>query len=359
MYKLIRPILFQFDPESIHNKIFGLGHSIQNSKLLSSLTSRTFQYKNERLQTNVFALNFENPVGLAAGFDKNALLMDFFYSLGFGFIEIGSITAKPSKGNERPRLFRLQKDRAIINRMGLNEEGVDIIHSRLLFNIQNRKYPVGVNIAKTNDINIVGDEAVKDFLYSFDKLFAFVDYITLNISCPNTEDGRTFENNPNDLNSLLKEIRSRNSNKPILIKLSPDISREDLENTLDVCNSNNMGGYIVTNTSIERNLTTSRKVIERIGKGGLSGKPIQQKSTQMVRLVYKLTQGEIPIIGVGGIDSAESAYEKIKAGASLVQLYTGLVYEGPVLIKKINNGLVELLEGDGLSNISEAVGVEN
>lgn len=353
-YKLIKPLLFQFDPEFIHDKISKLGYFIQNSKFISNLTSEIFQYKNKKLQTNVFDLDFENPVGLAAGFDKNALLMDFFYSLGFGFTEIGSVTAKENKGNERPRIFRLPKDKALINRMGLNNKGAD----KVLLNLQGeRQYPVGINIAKTNDPTILGDKAIEDYLYTFDLLSPIADYITLNISCPNTKDGRTFEN-PEILDDLLLEIKLKKTNVPILVKLSPDLSIKNLEGVLTICDSYKISGYVVTNTSIERNLITPRKILERIGNGGLSGKPIQRKSTQMIRSIYNLTGRKVPIVGVGGVDSPESAYEKFKAGVSLVQLYTGLIYEGPGLIKKINKGLVKLLERDGLSNISKVVGVE-
>src|SRR3989344_2537197 len=349
MYKLVRPLLFIPNPEFTHNLVLEFGKIVQNINLP--------YHDDTRLHAEVFGLSFRNPVGLAAGFDKNAELMNLFYSLGFGFVEVGSVTANSSEGNKKPRLFRLSKDQALVNRLGLNSRGADKVYQNLQVQA---KFPVGINIAKTNDKKISGDEAVKDYLHTFATLSPLASYVTLNISCPNTEDGRTFED-PKTLDSLLFEIRRFTCvNVPVLVKLSPDLSEESLTKIIEVCDLYNIDGYIVANTSSRReNLLSGTEEISGIGLGGLSGKPIQRKSTQTIKFVHRLTQGKVPIIGVGGIDSAESAYEKIKAGASLIQLYTGLIYQGPMLARRINKGLIYLLERDGLNNISKAVGVEN
>ena len=358
MYKLIRPLLFSLDPETAHNFIMKLG-GFMNTPILKKPLERLYSFESPMLETETFGIKFKNPIGLAAGFDKDGKILDFLPALGFGHIEMGNITALPRQGNPKPRLFRLFEDRGLINNLGLNNSGADEIYKRLkekLFSV-----PIGINIAKTHDPNILDDKAVADFLYTFKKLYPLFSYTTLNVSCPNTVEGKTFEE-PDTLNILLTEINKAavaEQKKPILVKISPDVSFDQLDKILTVCESHKIDGYILTNTAKFRgNLKTDRKILEQMGKGGISGLPIRQRSTELIRYTYKRLQRPC-IIGLGGIDSPESAYEKIKAGSSLVQIYTGLIYEGPGLVKKINQGLVKLLERDGFKNIGEAVGVEN
>lgn len=355
MYKLIRPLLFKIDSETIHNQMLGMASFI-NSAGLSFAVKPIFSFKSPALETNFLGINLQNPVGLAAGFDKSAKALDFWEALGFGFIEAGNITALKSQGNSKPRLFRLIKDRALINRIGLANIGADAMANYL--NSFSTNLPFGINIAKTHSPNILGDRAIEDFLYTFNKLYSFGSFITLNISCPNTAEGKTFED-PEALKDLLKEVVKAKVNfkkqNPILVKISPDVTFAELDKILEVCESYNIDGYVLTNTAKFRvGLNTP---LEDVPTGGLSGRPLHHKVTELVRHAYKKLQRPC-IIGLGGIDSPHSAYERIKAGASVLQIYTGLIYEGPSLVKNINQGLVKLLEHDGFKNISEAVGVE-
>lgn len=359
MYKkLIRPILFQMDSESAHNVVLKLA-TLGNNLVLNKLVKGVFSFEHKSLEQNFLNLEIKNPLGLAAGFDKSLIALNFWYALGLGFVECGNITALPSMGNPKPRIFRLVEDQALVNRIGLANIGADAMQERLQKLQLN--LPFGINIAKTHDPKILGDDAIKDFLYTFNALYEFGKYVTLNISCPNTTEGKTFEE-PKALDALLLEIMKAKSKfakqNPILVKISPDINFADLENILSVCEQHKINGYVLTNTTKNRdNLKTSTEILSSIGNGGVSGKPIAKRSTEIIRFVYKLLKRPC-IMGLGGVDSAESAYEKIKAGASLVQIYTGLIYKGPFLIKQINKGLVELLKKDGFKNISEAVGVE-
>ncbi len=332
---------------------------VANTAGLSGPVSAVYKFGHPSLETEVFGIKFKNPVGLAAGFDKDGKILDFLPALGFGHIEMGNITALPSPGNPKPRLFRLPDDSGLINRLGLNNEGANVIAWRL--GGKQFQVPVGINIAKTHDPNILGDKAVEDFLYTFKKLYPLFAYTTLNVSCPNTAEGKTFED-PGALKVLLDEINKAKAamahGKPVLVKISPDVNFEQLDKILEVCEARKIDGYILTNTAKFRdNLKTDKTILEKIGKGGISGQPLRQKATELVRHAYKQLKRPC-IIGLGGIDSAETAYERIKAGASLIQIYTGLVYEGPGLVKKINRGLVELLKRDGFTNISQAVGAE-
>lgn len=354
-HSVIKPLLLSMDPEQAHTIASHAGRFSQSVPFVNCFLRKKYAVLNETLRTRVFGLDFENPVGLAAGFDKNAHLIDFFYSLGFGYTEVGSVTAKPTQGNPKPRLFRLPQDSAIINRMGLNNEGAQQIASNV--EGSKRNFPVGINITKTPEEKIIGDKAVEDILWSFDVLAPSADYVTINISCPNTADGKTFED-PLGLELLLKEVRIRKNVPPVLVKFSPDMNLKNLEEAVRVSMHYRIDGYVISNATTHRSgLATKYSELESIGAGGLSGGPLQTRSTNMIRLVSFMTKGSVPIIGVGGVDSAESAYEKIKAGASLVQLYTGLVYQGPRIAKKINEGLVILLERDGLKSLKDAVGV--
>lgn len=356
MYKLIRPLLFKIDSETIHNKMLALGGFLQSTHL-DKLFSLAYKFEDPSLEQKVFGLDFKNPVGLAAGFDKQARIVDFLPSLGFGFLQIGDVSNLPWPGNPRPRLFRLPADQALINRLGQNNKGAQYLAEKIKF--RKSKITLGVNVVKTPDPDILEAAAVQDFVSSFKILYPLSDFSVLNVSCPNTAEGKTFED-PSALNDLLIEIAkaklSLNVIKPILVKISPDLSFAELEKVLQVCESHKIDGYILTNTTKSREgLNTPADIIDSIGKGGLSGQPLRQKSTELIRHAYKLLKRPC-IIGLGGINSAEAAYEKIKAGASLVQIYTGLIYEGPGLVKKINKGLVELLKRDGFKNVSEAVG---
>lgn len=365
MYSFFRDILFRLDPERAHNVGVGAARLVQavNPGLVESM----FAYGDGMLGQTIWGRSFPNPIGLAAGFDKDARLVRFWEKVGFGFVEVGSVTARPSKGNPRPRAFRLPEDRALINRMGLNNQGAVKIARRLKQNTLPRALPLGINLAKTPSDEILGEAAVEDFRQSFEALGPLAAYIALNISCPNTEDGKTFED-PEGLNALLRVIfaeRRRMSIKaPILVKLAPPLSDRvvfdsQVEDVVRVAMEHGVHGFIATNTAPDReNLTTPEAVLERIGRGGLSGAPLADRSTQLVRYLYNRTDGKLPIIGVGGIASAEAAYAKIRAGASLVQLYTGLVYEGPSLVKTIKEGLVTLLKEDGFSSVSKAIGID-
>jgi len=284
-------------------------------------------------------------------------LTDFLDCLGFGFIEIGSITALPKKTDNKNTIERIVEEKAIVNRMGLNNNGADEIYDRL--KEKNFKIPLGINIAPTNYTTILQDRAIRDIGYSFGKLYPLADYITINISCPNTEDARSFEDKLalGELLSALKEKEQDFKNKkPILVKISPDASYQSLDNILNIGENKGITGYVISNTSSQTNYLKRDPLIS--GKFGISGKPIREMSTGLISYAYRNLDNPL-IIGVGGIFSAEDAYEKIKAGASLVQVYTGLIYEGPGMINKINKGLVRLLERDGLGSIKEAVGIDS
>jgi dihydroorotate dehydrogenase len=324
-----------------------------------------YRFDQDILRVSLWGHTFSNPVGLAAGLDKNARLVDFWPHLGFGFAEVGSVTYRASRGNPRPRAFRLVEEEALINRMGLNNQGAERIAERIGDRGMYHPFPLGINIAKTHDAELVGPNAVEDYAESFRLLAPAANYVALNISCPNTTEGKTFEE-PNSLDRLLRQIlevrKEVNPRVPILVKLSPPLSdRVVFDSLMDelvsVCMGHGVHGFIASNTAADRTgLSTSPDVLASIGPGGLSGKPIERRSTRLVRYLFEKTDGAVPIIGVGGIDSGESAYAKIKAGASLVQVYTGLIYHGPGLVRTIKEQLVELLREDGYSSVSQAVG---
>jgi len=358
MYKLIRPLLFKIDSETAHNGMLTMG-SFLSAIGFQNVLRPIFNFQHAALEAKIFGINFKNPVGPAAGFDKAGRLVDFLPALGFSHVEVGDISFLPWQGNPKPRLFRLPQDHALINRMGQNNKGAEAIASIL----QNRKFevPVMLSLVKTPDPNIMGDMGTQDFVNCFRRLYPLGDLSVINVSCPNTAEGKTFEE-PQALTTLLDQImiiRSQfNLQKPVLVKISPDVDFNQLDTILEICEKRNIDGYILTNTSKSReNLKTNKAVLDKIGKGGLSGPPIRQKATELIRHAYQQLKRPC-LIGLGGIDSAESAYERIKAGASLVQIYSGLIYEGPGLVKKINQGLVKLLERDGFKNITEAVGIE-
>lgn len=330
------------------------------------LSSAFHSYSNAALSQYIWGISFPNPIGLAAGLDKNAVAIPFWASLGFGFVEVGSISAKPWTGNPKPRLFRLPADKALINRMGLNNQGAERVATRL-GKLSKGLPPVGINIVKTPDASIVDDAAVDDFCTSFKTLVRLASYVTLNVSCPNTSEGKTFEE-PASLDRLLEavvDVRNETSrNVPILVKISPPMfAKLDFDSQLDeivaVSLDRGVDGFVASNTSNHRDgLQTTDAEIQRIGRGGLSGKPLADRSTRLIRYIYEKSDGAVPIIGVGGVSSADDAYAKILAGASLLQLYTGLIYEGPGLVKQIKTDLAQLLLKDGFQNIKQAIGAQ-
>ncbi|HET8865827.1 MAG TPA: quinone-dependent dihydroorotate dehydrogenase [Gracilimonas sp.] len=338
--KLIKPLLFKKDAEVAHELGLNIASKTNRSPLLQTLASAIYNSENSGLQQDFFGCTFPNPIGLAAGFDKNGTTPLAMQSLGFGFVEIGSITAQPSTGNPKPRAFRIPKDHSLINRMGLNNHGASVITKRLAG--LDLAIPLGVNIAKTNDPTIHGDAALQDYLYSYEKAQPVADYITINISCPNTGEGKTFED-PKALEDLLSVLKPADKGrKPSLVKFTVDIDKPDLERLIRICEDFGIAGYMATNTSSSREgLRTDTTTLAEIGNGGLSGRAIQQKSTQVIKWIHQITEGKKPIIGVGGIDSPEAALDKIEAGADLLQIYTGLIYEGPGLISKIKKALIK------------------
>ncbi|HET6566341.1 MAG TPA: quinone-dependent dihydroorotate dehydrogenase [Rhodothermales bacterium] len=365
MYGLFRPLLFRMDAERAHK----LGSSVARLAQRTSpfLVDPIFRFEHESLRQRIWDMDFPNPIGLAAGFDKNAKLVSFWTRLGFGFVEVGSVTGRPSRGNPRPRAFRLAQDAALINRMGLNNQGADRISRRLKRTRYRGGRPLGISLAKTHDPEIIGQAGIDDFRHSFRLLAPLAGYIALNISCPNTKEGRTFEE-PDLfhllLSAIFEERKALGLLVPVLVKLSPPYSDRvkfdsRVEEIVSISLANGVSGFIATNTASDRDdLTTPAGRLDRIGNGGLSGVPIEKRATSMVRYLHRLTSGSVPIIGVGGVHSPETAYAKIRAGASLVQVFTGLVYEGPGLVKTIKQGLVKLLEKDGFSNVREAVGID-
>jgi len=340
MYKIFRSILFLFDPEKIHYTTSKLIHISLSIPGMKWLWSKMFRVTDEKLKRTVFGIEFENPVGLAAGFDKNASMYDDLAYCGFGFIEIGTVTPKGQLGNEKPRLFRLTDDSAIINRMGFNNDGVE----NAVENLKKRKTKVviGGNIGK-NKVT-PNEEATSDYRKSFNALFDYVDYFVVNVSSPNTPNLRALQEKE-PLTELLRSLQELNaaktSRKPILLKIAPDLTNEQLDDIIEIVNDVALDGIIATNTTISREgLKTTDSRIEDIGAGGLSGKPVRSRSTEVIKYLSTKSNKAFPIIGVGGIHSAEDALEKLDAGADLVQLYTGFIYEGPKLIKDINKAIL-------------------
>jgi len=363
MYRHLRPLLFRLGAERAHTVGQTLAELVQ--RIAPSTLESRYGFEDERLKVRLWGETFPNPVGLAAGFDKNARVVPFWEAVGCGFVEVGSVSARPSSGNPKPRAFRLPHDRALINRMGLNNDGAEAVARRLEKGAARRSRPLGINVAKTHDQEIVGTAALDDLREGVERLLPYADYIALNVSCPNTEDGTTFEE-PEALDALLDAVtdeeRAPGLRTPILVKLSPPLSDRvvldtRLEDIVGVAQAHDVDGFIATNTGSDRaNLQTSADHLSEIGEGGVSGPPIADRATCLVRYLYRATDGEVPIIGVGGVHDAASAYEKICAGASLVQMYTALVYEGPALIRRVKRGLVDRVREDGLVSIEKAVG---
>ena len=336
MYKLlIRPILFWFDPEKVHYFTFSVIRLLSKIPGFPSLFRALYLVDDKRLETEVFGLKFKNPVGLAAGFDKDAKLYQELSTLGFGFIEIGTLTPKGQEGNPKKRLFRLREDSAIINRMGFNNGGVEEAVLRLK---KNSGVLIGGNIGK-NKLT-PNEEASSDYEICFDALYDYVDYFVVNVSSPNTPNLRALQDKE-PLTQLLQTLQDKNGTKPkqkpILLKIAPDLTDEQLLDIIDIVKETKIAGVIATNTTISREGLLSANKDEM---GGLSGKPLTKRSTEVIRFLSEKSNKAFPIIGVGGIHSAEDAIEKLEAGASLVQLYTGFIYEGPALVKAINKRIL-------------------
>ena len=345
MFSVLRPFLFKLDPETTHDL------AIKSLKF-NYLPRKMFEVEDEQiLNIELLGKNFPNPIGLAAGFDKSAEVYNSLLKFGFGFVEAGTITPLKQFGNPKPRIFRLEDDGALINRLGFNNDGIEIIKNRI--KSEKKKGVVGINIGPNKNTK----DQKNDFCIGLKNFFDIADYITVNISSPNTEGLRDFHDQEKleDLLLALNKIKSENKiNIPLLLKISPDIKDNHISEIADTAIKNDISGIILTNTTN----SNKDKLISDFKKeeGGLSGEPLQQISTNMIKKFYKQLNGKIPIIGVGGVNSGKSAYEKIIAGASLLQLYTGLVYKGPSIVKDIKKELIQILKVEGLNNIKDAIG---
>jgi dihydroorotate dehydrogenase len=360
--KLLRPALFKLPPETAHElALRGLSAALATGAARRAARRRLSVTHFGELRR--FGLSFKNPVGLAAGFDKNGAAYEALAALGFGFVEVGTVTRLPQPGNPRPRLFRLPLDRALVNRQGFNNEGAEAL-ARRLARPRSGDFVLGVNIGKSRAVPI--EEATADHLASFELIHERADYVTVNVSSPNTPQLRELQR-ADRLASLLGELQRKNrelsgaagrSPVPLLVKVAPDLAAGELEMVVDVARRSGVAGLIATNTTTGREgLRTPRAEVAACGEGGLSGAPLRERSTRFVAALSRLTRGSLEIVGVGGVFSAEDAWEKITAGASLVQLYTGFVYEGVGVVRRINDGLAELLRRHGLRTLDEAVGV--
>jgi len=343
--KLARRAMFRFDAETAHE----LGIRALRSGLAAPNYSDASGLGVEPISR--FGLRFPNPVGVAAGFDKNAVAVNPLASLGFGFVEVGTVTHHAQPGNPKPRMFRLPEDQALINRLGFNNEGAVAVAERL--SKLKRKCIVGVNIGKNKDVPI--EEATENYLACFELLAPHADYVAINISSPNTLNLRELQKSEN-LEELLAALsKAADDRVPLVVKIAPDLSEAEIEAAVDICSNNGIAGIIATNTTIGREGLTSSSV-DSIGMGGLSGKPLRQKANEVVETVYRYSKGRLPIIGVGGVFSGDDAFEKIAAGASLVQAYTGFIYGGPTFARDVNLRLAEILKERGFSTIDQAVG---
>ena len=358
---LARPILFSMPAETVHHVSMGLYHGTMLPPLSNAMGWVT-RVRDPGLRMQVFGIDFENPVGLAAGFDKQAAWFNSLRHLGFSHIEVGTITGEAQAGNPKPRLFRLPDDQALINRMGFNNVGADQAAAALS---RSRIKPVvGINIGKTKVVPV--DQAVADYLKSFRLLHPYARYFTVNVSSPNTPGLRTLQDR-GPLTELLVELQKENQRlakassimpRPILLKIAPDLNSDQVNDIAALANEISIDGIIATNTTIDREkLATSRARVEEIGNGGLSGKPLTRTSRNMVKDLFEKTDRAIPLVGVGGIMRGEDAWEMIGSGASLIQVYTGFIYGGPLFVKRLNRYISKKLKQSGLTHLSEAVGM--
>ena len=345
MFSFLRPFIFSLDPEKAHDL------AIKSLKY-NFLPGNLFSVANEEiLKTTLFGKEIENPIGLAAGFDKSAEVYNEIFKLGFGFVEVGTVTPRQQYGNEKPRIFRLEKDRALINRLGFNNDGSEVIKKRIENNVPNGL--LGINIGPNKDV----PDMINDFLECAEIFFPLGDYVTINISSPNTKGLREFHK-AEHLKTLLSKIddirKKSNFNKSFLLKISPDLEDSFIDNIIELVLQNNIDGLILTNTTDQNreNLLDKKKN----ESGGLSGKPLRDLSTELIKKFYVKLKGKIPIIGVGGVDSGKSAFEKLAAGASAIQLYTGMVYKGPTIVKEIKKELIDTMKEKGFKNIKDIIG---
>lgn len=347
MYSLIKPILFKFDPEKVHHTVTRGLRLFNRIPGGAALSRGLWSVQNARLEREVFGLKFKNPVGLAAGFDKNGELIAEMANLGFGFVEVGTVTPLPQPGNDKPRMFRLPADEALINRMGFNNQGVDVLAERIATYRKSQAFAknpvlIGGNIGK-NKVT-PNEQAVDDYVKCFDRLVNVVDYFVVNVSSPNTPGLRALqEKGPllEILNTLQQRNQQQANSKPILLKIAPDLTNEQLNDIIEIVQQSEIAGVIATNTTISREgLHSPQTVVNETG--GLSGKPLTQRSTEVIKYLVQQSGGAFPVIGVGGIHSAQDALDKLAAGASLVQLYTGFIYEGPALISSINKKILSV-----------------
>ena len=343
MFDILRPFLFKINPETAHSLAI-------NALKFGNIASIKIN-KSPRIETSIFNEKIHSPIGVAAGFDKNAEVYNSLFNLGFGFVEVGTVTPKPQFGNPRPRVFRLEEDEALINRLGFNNQGCEEISLRIKKN--KPKGLLGINIGPNKD----SSDRIEDYIACLKKFINLASYITINISSPNTENLRDFHKT-SELNNLIKSIleekNNSNASTPIAVKISPDLSSNQVEKISQILVDNKIETIIISN-STDRNREGLTNM-NRFEKGGLSGKPIEKISNRIINEFYNLVGKQIKIIGVGGVDSAKSAYEKILSGATLVQLYTGMVYRGPRIAAQINNGLIKILEQEGINNINDVVG---
>lgn len=355
--KILKPIFFRFDPERVHDFFTDFGEFLGSNCFTRWIVAFACDYRRPSLETTVAGIRFKNPIGLGAGFDKDVRLTKIMPAVGFGFMEVGAITHFPYAGNDGLRLARLPDDRALIVYYGLKNEGAEAVEKKL--RSLPFRFPVGINIAKTNRADIKGDASVADYVATYRLLARRFAYVTINVSCPNAQDGCTFQD-PVMLNALLRALAKEEKPRPVFLKISAHLSRDEVDAILAVTGKYHLvDGFVVANLAKDRSLLhlrSSPEALDTIPAGGISGAPMRRLSTEMIRHIYRATRGKYILIGLGGIFTAEDAYEKIKAGASLVQLVTGLIYGGPMAVKRINRGLVELLARDGYATVADAVG---
>jgi dihydroorotate dehydrogenase len=347
LYRALRPLLFRLPAETAHRAVHDLLGVAQRVGLDRPL-ARRYAVDDERLRVEALGERFPNPVGVAAGFDKNAELSRALAGLGFGFVEVGGVTATPQSGNARPRLFRLREDEALINRMGLNNDGAATVGERLA--ATDAPVPVGVNVAKSEDVAL--EDAAGDYRETYEAVGEHADFVVVNVSCPNSQGFRDLQSRE-PMERILGELLDAGAD-PLLVKLSPDLPEPAMADAVDLVNDLGLDGVVATNTTTDR--PASLRSPNRAETGGLSGAPIESTATEAVRFVAERT--DVPVIGVGGVSTAEGAYRKLRAGASLVQLYTSLVYRGPSVAREINRGLLGLLERDGFDSVEDAVGAD-
>jgi dihydroorotate dehydrogenase len=344
---LVRPWLFQTDPEAAHEQALNLAASLGRRRILRDTVETMFAFEDRRLRQTIFGIEFPNPVGLAAGYDKNALGLDLWPALGFGFAEIGSVTLHGQPGTEPPRLFRQVEQRALINRMGFNNDGAEAIAARIPPRPQ--RIPIGVNIGKDRGVDLAN--AGGNYAATIERFRDRADFFVINVGSPNTPALRKLQDREM-LDELLGEVASggpATATTPMLLKIAPDLTFDQIDDVVALVQKHKLDGIVATNTTIDHPTPP---------EGGLSGATLRERSTECVRHIRRQTNGQIPIIGVGGIFGAEDAYEKIRAGASLVEVWTGMIYEGPAIVRTINRGLLRLLERDGFGSMAEAVGTE-